>query len=285
MDDETYKVLAKLKLRHAKLIQLESVENKVLRVVKKSRNKGEYSWTLKSSLMSYLFKKYPSIPNLFYLDADISFFKDVALVYNEIGSSSLAIAPHRFPPGYEARTKNTGIFNAGVVFIKRDPVGLNTLKRWTKQCIDWCYGKVEDGKLGDQMYLNEWPKLYKNVHQFQHPGINLAPWNVNVHKISNNGDFVYVDTYPLIFYHFHLLKIFTDLTFEPSYGYNISETPLNLIYKPYEKLIKSLINKLNLVDPNLKLQLEQKNIYRNGLQKVIRFLQPIYWKIKAILNN
>ena len=281
MDKKAYEDLSKLKLKYAKLVQLEKVETPKLLEVKGTRDKSEYSWTLKSSLMSYLFDKYPKIPSLFYLDGDMFFFKDVKLVYDDIGNKSIAIAPHRFPEKLKARVLVSGIFNAGVVYIKRDSIGLKALERWRNQCIDWCYRIPKDLKFGDQMYLDEWPKLYKNIHQFKHTGINLAPWNIKVHKIYKNGEDIYVEEEPLIFYHFHELKIYSDLTFSPSYGYNIPKQTLRLIYKKYEDAILNIINKVDRIDPNLKESLEKKNFIKDNIQKIKRLLLPIYWRIRS----
>ena len=281
MDKDTYKDLSKLKLKHAKLIQLKDVETPDLLKVKGEREKSEYSWTLKSSLMSYLFKKQPEISSLFYLDADMFFFKNIKFVFDDIGGKSIAIAPHRFSEKLKARTSVSGIFNAGVVYIKKDVTGLKALERWRTQCVDWCYRIPKDKKFGDQMYLDEWPKLYKNLHQFKHPGINLAPWNIKVHKIYEKNDGVYVGGQPLIFYHFHELKIYSDLTFSPSYGYNIPKQTLRLIYKYYEDTILDIIKKVDRIDPNLKSSLEKKNFIKDSIQKIRRLLLPIYWGIRS----
>jgi hypothetical protein len=283
MDKDAYEDLSKLKLKHAKLIQLKDVETPDLLKVKGEREKSEYSWTLKSSLMSYLFKKHPEIPSLFYLDADMFFFKDIKFVYDDIGNKSIAIAPHRFPKKLSARNTVSGIFNAGVVFIKRDSTGLKALERWRLQCIAWCFRKPKGKKFGDQMYLDEWPKLYKNLHQFQHPGINLAPWNIKVHKIYDKKDGIYVGNHPLVFYHFHELKIYSDLSFAPSYGYNIPKQTIDLIYRRYEKEILNVIKKMDSVDAGLKLNLEEKDLFKENIQKIKRLLLPIYWGIRTIL--
>lgn len=105
MDDTTYEILSLMNLKYAKLIKLEGVETPELLKIKKLRTKAEYSWTLKSSFMSYLFRKFNDIPSLFYLDADIFFFKDIKKVYEEADGKSIAIAPHKFSKGFEKEKK------------------------------------------------------------------------------------------------------------------------------------------------------------------------------------
>lgn len=285
MDEETYMNLSKLKMKHAKLIKLESVETSELLKLKSKRDKAEYSWTLKSSFMNNLFDRHPKMKSLLYLDADIFFFRDIKLVYKEIGNNSIAVTPHRFPVKYSARVVVSGKYNAGVVYIKRDKIGLKALDKWRRQCINWCHRIPENGKFGDQTYLDEWPKLYNNLHQFRHPGINLAPWNIGEYNIYKKSHYIYIDGKPLIFYHFHELKIYSNLSFTPSCGYSISKRNLTTIYKPYEKAVLNTIKLTNQINPKLKLALEKRSLPKDVTQSVKRFLLPIYWKYKTLSSN
>jgi hypothetical protein len=54
----------------------------------------------------------------------------------------------------------------------------------------------------NQGYLNLWPERYGQVHIVQHPGSNLAPWNVDGHVLARDSGRIAVDGQPLIFYHF-----------------------------------------------------------------------------------
>jgi hypothetical protein len=171
-----------------------------------------------------------------------------------------------------------------VIYFKKDKESLTCLKRWKKQCIKWCYWRLEDGKLGDQMYLNEWPKLYNNLHQFQHKGINLAPWNVDEYKLTKKTNRVMVDGQPLIFYHFHQFKIFDDLSFQESSGYQISNKANKYIYKPYENMVLQVINNIKTIDPTFDEELDNKEDQNKIHNTVFKKLSPIYWKIKSFYS-
>lgn len=271
MDDETYEIIKKLKLKYARLIKLSDVETTQLLRVKKNRNKGEYSWTLKSFFIKYLFEE-KKLNNVLYLDGDIFFFNDVKYVFEEIKNNSIAISPHRFPKVLKVlRIKEirSGIFNAGVIYLKNDKEGRKALERWRRQCLNWCFWRRDDGKLGDQMYLNEWPKLYNNLLQFSHEGINLAPWNASEYKLSIQKNKLLVGTKPLIFYHFHRFKIYNDYSFQESIGFCIPKRIKQLIYYSYEQEVQKVIDKIHIVDPNFHQGLDNKKTIWDLGRKVL----------------
>jgi hypothetical protein len=54
--------------------------------------------------------------------------------------------------------------------------------------LKWCFAKLEDGKFGDQMYLDEWPTKHKDiVHVANPPDRFIAPWNVDMVSKSHNS--------------------------------------------------------------------------------------------------
>ncbi len=112
------------------------------------------------------------------------------------------------------------------------------LDKWISQCIDWCYARYEDGKFGDQKYLDKWPDEYHNVHVLEHRGGGIAPWNVGQYKFINEKGKIRGkgserdNEFEVVFFHFHFVKIlsdgYTDL------GWNrLPENVINLFYKPY----------------------------------------------------
>ena len=78
-------------------------------------------------------------------------------------------------------------YNVEWVTFRRDPDGLEALNWWHDRCIEWCYQRAEDGKMGDQKYLDDWLVRFERVHVVRHPGAGLAPWNVKAHRLGEDG--------------------------------------------------------------------------------------------------
>jgi hypothetical protein len=157
-------------------------------------------------LVAHLLAAHRDIAALTYLDADLYFVGDPAPLFDEVAGHSIAIVPHRYPARLAHMTAAFGTFNVGWIWFRRDEQSLACLAWWRERCIEWCYDRVEDGKYADQRYLDEWPQRFSGVRLIQHPGANLAPWNLETHHLSLVDDSVMVDGQPLLFYHFHRLR-------------------------------------------------------------------------------
>lgn len=199
---ETVRNLAWPGIIPVSLAQLEMADRELLKV-KPNRTKIEYYFSCTASFGCYLFKHY-SIEFLTYLDGDTYFFSSPLTFINEIQEYSIAITPHRFP-AYKKHNEKYGIYNVGWVSFKRDEDGLACLAKWRADCIEWCHNYLEDDKFGDQKYLDYWQENYKNVKIIDNPGINAAPWNLENYQVTKKNGQIYLDSYPLIFYHFHNL--------------------------------------------------------------------------------
>lgn len=244
MDKHTYNILNKMHLKNIVLIRLDEFENNQLKAVKKIRTKGEYCWTCTSSLMSYIFNRYKSIGHLAYLDADLFFFSHPKAIFNEFIGASILITPHRFSWSKRFYAKEAGKYNVSLVLIRNDEEGRKCLSEWRDDCLAWCYSRYEDGKYGDQLYLNKWPKKFKHVRVLKNIGAGLAPWNVDRYKLIKIKHYIYVENKPLIFYHFHQFRINVDNKIILTKDYILPPLAREFIYQPYKKEVLKIILEL-----------------------------------------
>lgn len=251
MDQQTKLVLERLDLPFVTCITLTEVETAELLKAKTDRGVAEYCWTLSSCITWYVMQTYRQIDFLTYLDADVFFYSSVQPLFDEIGDASIAIIEHRFSDRLKDREVN-GRFCVEWVSFRRDVHGLACLSRWREQCIEWCYYRLEDGKMGDQKYLDEWPNHYATCHILENLGAGVAPWNYAKYSFSREASGkITVDGVPLIFYHFHQFQLLYNGKFERLSTFYTSEcVEPNPVYEAYEvELIKRLVEVRSIV-PN-----------------------------------
>ena len=253
MDEQTKFILERLDLPFVICITLAEVENEELLVAKADRGVAEYCWTLSSCFTWYVMQNYPEIDFLTYVDADLLFYSDVQPLFEEIGDASIAIIEHRFTERLKDREVN-GRFCVEWDSFRRDEQGLACLSRWREQCIEWCYYRLEDGKMGDQKYLDEWPGRYSSCHILMHPGAGIAPWNYARYLFGQDtAGNITVDGAPLIFYHFHQFQLLENGKFDRLSNFYTSECPEPpAVYEHYETELKKCLNDVRAIVPGFK---------------------------------
>jgi hypothetical protein len=248
MDATTFDSLYSLALPGIVPIGLDELEanDTELQGAKTNRSRIEYYFTSTPSLPLYIMEKWAEVELITYLDADLFFFSDPQPLFDELGPGSIGMIAHRFPPRLRDRERY-GLYNVGWLSFRRDENGLACLRWWRERCIEWCYDREEDGRFADQKYLDDWPSRFANVVVLQHPGANVAPWNVDTTILRNAGDSVMVGSQPLIFFHFHGLKQIGRWLYDPSwkeYGVNPSFVLRNQVYIPYIRVLREVTRSL-----------------------------------------
>ena len=233
-DDTSYEILSDLNLAHASIVPLIELEDAALLAVKPTRSVGEYCWTCTPSVIKHAIERY-QLPSCTYLDADIYFFADPAPLVDEMGDEAILITEHRYTPEYD-QTKNAGIYCVQFTTFKNDERGMNALSWWRDACIDWCFARVEEGKFGDQKYLDDWPERFQGVHVLANLGGGLAPWNVQQYDLSD-------PKFEVVFYHFHGLKFIQDEMVNLG-KYKLRSAVLDRIYGPYIRHIGQINTRL-----------------------------------------
>ena len=268
-DDKCYTELNSLNLVNLTAISLSEFETQELKEVKPTRNRAEYCWTCGPSVIYHFITNY-HLNHCTYLDADMMFYSSTKPIYNEIGDNSIAITEHFTEDHIEGR------FCVQFVYFKNDENGIQALIWWKNKCIEWCYAKYEDGKFGDQKYLDYFPSLFKKVHVIKHRGAGVAPWNTMLYTFSEFGKLEYnKQLIDIIFFHYHGTRInlienelvISFITFD------VKNEEEKFLYLPYLNLLKSIYKIYFNIDVS-SLRLEKRS-------KLMRF----YFKLKRISRH
>jgi uncharacterized protein YdcH (DUF465 family) len=252
--------------------------------IKKQRSIVEFYFTCSSFITTYVMHKNAETTHVTYLDADLLFFDSPEEIFKELGVASVGIIAHKFF-GRGKKYLKYGTYNVGWVTFKNDEQGKACLKSWRENCEDWCfdYYDEENERFGDQKYLDNWEREFKGVKVIQQKGANLAPWNAGQYDIRINKDGkLYVDEFPLVFYHFASFKkvvsgvYTTNLSLYLSRPSNILK---NKIYKVYLDLVSSYAELIN--TETAKVEAMKKNrvaIKQSAKQKLNKlFTSAIRW--------
>lgn len=284
-DKYTEKILKKMKLKGVTVISLSDFEDKELLAVKPTRHAVEYYWTCTPSWVRYVMKENSLAKHIVYLDGDIYFFSDPDKGTSEIGNKSLLTVEHRFPAGRKGMEVVAGRFNLAFNVFKNNSTGKKCLERWRQQCLDWCYWKPEGDRLGDQKYLNEWPRLYgKDLIVSKNLGIDAAPWNISQYEISAKGKDVYINNDRLICYHFHQFQILGPNHYGRVLGYTLPKAAVDLIYKPYEKELDTQYLRIKSFDSTFEIYKTKQDVKMLVWHRLAKYLGPAYWRLKSIFK-
>lgn len=203
MDELVEEQLNQLSLPNVTLIPLREAETEELLSVKPGRTAGEYCWTMTSFTPQFVFERDPDVVRVTYLDADLFFFDEPKILLDEFSRSGkhVLITDHAFAPEYE-KMRNRGRFCVQFMTFCKTPEGRKVMKWWQDRCIEWCYARLENGRFGDQMYLDCWPTRFASeVHILSQTDRTLAPWNV-----AYVLDVLRSPLKP-VFFHFHGFRI------------------------------------------------------------------------------
>lgn len=240
-DDFTADYLRDLALPSMRVIPLAEFEDQELLRVKPTRTSGEYCWTCASSTILYVLEKFHA-PSCTYLDADVCFYGDPRLIEDSLAGYSIGITPHRYAPGAKRTSAEAhGIYCVQYVTIRNDEHGLEALRWWRDRCIEWCYGRFEEGKFGDQKYLDDWPARFQKVKVIDNPGAGMAPWNAARYNLTENSaggfnirEIATGEESSLVFFHFHALRFYSGKRINlVGGGYPLSSFIIDRLYGPY----------------------------------------------------
>lgn len=288
-DKKSEEILRKLNLQKAEIISHTCIENEKLLQLKAERSKAEYCWTCTPVIIQYVLDHY-DVDSCTYIDADLYFFADPQILFDEIrqAQANVVITEHRFTNSWNDQRlcRRSGKYCVEFNYFDRSENAQEALNWWRERCEEWCFHLYEPERMGDQKYLEKFPKLFKSVHELQHLGGGMAPWNLKQYKYekSEDGKLIFKEirtgnTFPAVFYHFQNLRYLSENKVNVCSGTHLKKTK-DVLYIPYLKAIESCRRELEAFDVTFSV----KKIYSSN--KLIAFLQGnvLRFKVKSLTD-
>jgi hypothetical protein len=202
-----------------------------------------------------------------------------------MGDKDVLITEHRYTQKYD-KSILSGKYCVQFMTFKNTENGMKVLNWWADACIDWCYNRHEEGKFGDQKYLDDWTTRFSGIHELQHLGGGVAPWNIQQYEFEQEkgtifGTELVTNTkFELVFYHFHYLSFYEKQIDLGSYVLTTSDK--KIVYNTYLKEMSythQTLAKHSLYLTN-HLATQKKSYLRQIIHSVIRKLNGINNYIK-----
>lgn len=265
IDQETKSVLDELTLDGRHTLSLPNLEDSALLAAKRGRNAREYCWTLTPFAPRFVFEADASVTRVAYVDADLWFRKHPRTLFRELEEARKAvlITDHGYAPKYDQSVTSGQYCVQFLTFTRAaEPVRAD----WQARCLEWCRDIPQDGKFGDQKYLDRWPEDFPElVHILNDKELTLAPWNATRYPYGNS-----------VFFHFHGLRIIGDMTVHLA-DYPMPNVVRRGIYGPDIEDLRAAVEVLRDLGREI---VPQKKIASPSLLK--RFRDPLRGRQRAI---
>lgn len=279
-DEKAFEVLTALALEHIKLIKEEEIETPELIIAKENRTRAEFCWTCTPVIIEYILNNY-KVQNCTYIDCDLFFYKDPQILFDELKSKDhVIITPHRLSESKQDRRTEAryGKYCVEFNYFDQSPESRKALTWWKERCLEWCYCKVEDGKYGDQKYLDSFEELFDGIHVLQNLGGGVAPWNIRQYELekADEEEVTLTETrtskeFDLVFYHFQSIRFLNDNQVNINSGCT-DPNMIQHVYYPYMRRILEVRKELEKYDVHFRVAI----VHSSSLLKRIyqRYIRP-----------
>lgn len=273
LDDQVYDSLTFLGLNNVELLKLSELETPALLLAKSTRTAREYYWTLTPFTFSFVFNADINVNRVTYLDADTWLMQDPTKIFSEFNSSgkSVLITDHAYAVEHDQSQSSGKYCVQFVTFVRRE--GEMVRQWWEEKCLEWCYARHEDGKFGDQKYLEQFVDLFPgSVYIVGELSNFMAPWNAT--RFSPDDG---------VSWHFHGLRIIKLFGLIRVY-FGDYYLPKQVIQKVYLRYLKDLQFSLDLMSKHdIQVPVQAKL----GVCEMFKYLISKYLNIKSkfLLQN
>lgn len=250
MDSQAKRIIERESRGRWQLLVVGDMKDQELAAVAERRPYREFCWTCTPALAAWLVRNSAEGEIVVYLDADLWFFRDPRILLRELeDDGTILVHEHRFSSDRAAWDTPLYRFNVGFLAYRVGAEARACVERWRAQVIECCELDPENGYVGDQGYLAEWPQRYAGLRVMRHIGGGVAPWNVSSHQVGRNGFGPTVDGEDVVFFHFHALRLVGDestsvLAMLPAAGYQFAPAIREELYLPYAEALATVIERM-----------------------------------------
>lgn len=144
-----------------------------------------------------------------YLDPDLYFLQRMDAVRDALASGAEAVlTPHIHKPILDDRSPGdidmlrAGVYNLGFLALRRSPAAEHFAAWWGERLRTGAISDIARGLFTDQKWCDLLPCFVPHTTVLQHPGYNLAYWNLMHRPVHRQGDTWTAAGQPVVFVHF-----------------------------------------------------------------------------------
>ena len=282
MDRKCQEILNSIGFKHMIVECIDDVDSPELAEAKSNRSRAEFCWTCGSFFTDYFLNKY-NLPDITYLDSDLMFFSSPKIVFDEFEqkNASVGLAPHfmKYPL--------FGKYCVQYVYFKNDKDGRECLRWWRDECLKWCYSRVEDGKYGDQKYLDYFAEHFNHVCETENRGVGIAYWNMDYCDFKD-GVTIYKDNkWHSVFFHYSGINVQVKdgvMTFR--HTMYLTKSIRQTFIDPYADLMKEVFTKY-LNTPIREVVITPLSVWNYRVKSITHYLNkvlPIDWAVAQVMK-
>ena len=190
------------------LVQLEQLAIPSLAGMVERYNITELNTSIKPFLFEWLFAQRGE-RRVVYLDPDILVVSPLADVDRLLGAEADAIlTPHVLDPAEggveidDIKMLQLGIYNLGFCALNDTPRVQDVVRWWQRRLATQCVIDIPNGLFVDQKWADLLPCFIPRTHILQHPGYNVAYWNLQQRRVVRGPSGWTSNGQPLVFVHF-----------------------------------------------------------------------------------
>lgn len=190
------------------LVQLEQLAIPGLAGMIERYNITELNTSIKPFVFEWLFNQRGE-QRVVYLDPDILVVSPLLDVDRRLGAEADAIlTPHVLDPAEggveidDIKMLQLGIYNLGFCALNNTPRVQDVVRWWQRRLERQCVIDIPNGLFVDQKWADLLPCFIPRTHILQHPGYNVAYWNLQQRRVARGPSGWTSNGQPLVFVHF-----------------------------------------------------------------------------------